>query len=192
MTNEDQVQTILALMQRQMDSLDSLREENTMLREAAIQQQTVNQLQGREVYTSNASQGKTKRPDGPIINANIDDWEWALFEDTWNRYKIMTGLSSEEEICMELRACCSTDVNRFLFEFVGPDVLNNATEKELMNHIRKIAVKSIHKEVHRMNFGKIVQSERETIMQYVARLKAKAALCDFNVMCTLMDPCEQL
>lgn len=179
MTNGDQMQQIIALMQRQMDNLDTLREENAMLRAAT---------QRTEATVRIAPQGKTKRPDRPVITANMDDREWALFEDTWSRYKIMTGLSSEEEIRMELRASCSVDVNKFLFEFVGPTVLNNATEEDLLNHIRKIAVKSTHKEVHRMNFGKMNQSEKETITLYVARLKAKAALCDFNVMCAATDP----
>lgn len=186
MGNDEQMQQILALMQRQMDNLESLREENSMLREAATQATAT--ATARDVTIRNTPQGKTKRPDRPVINANIDDREWALFEDTWNRYKVMTGLSSEEEIRMELRASCSVDVNKFLFEFVGPTVLNNATEEELLNHIRKIAVKSTHKEVHRMNFGKLSQSEKETITHYVARLKAKAALCDFNVVCTVTDP----
>ena len=145
MGNDAQIKQILALMQRQMDNLESLREENSMLREAATQATAT----ARDVTIRNTPQGKTKRPDRPVINANIDDREWALFEDTWNRYKVMTGLSSEEEIRMELRASCSVDVNKFLFEFVGPTVLNNATEEELLNHIRKIAVKSTHKEVHR-------------------------------------------
>ena len=179
MTNGEQMQQIIALMQRQMDTLDTLREENIMLRAAN---------QGPNTNARTIPQGKTKRPDRPVINANMDDREWALFEDTWSRYKIMTGLSSEEEIRMELRSSCSADVNKFLFEFVGPSVLNTASEEDLLNHIRKIAVKTTHKEVHRMNFSKMSQSEKETITHYVARLKAKAALCDFSVACTVTDP----
>ena len=89
---------------------------------------------------------------------------------------------------MELRSSCSADVNKFLFEFVGPSVLNAASEEDLLKHIRKISVKTTHKEVHRMNFGKMSQSDKETITLYVARLKAKAALCDFNVACTATEP----
>ena len=86
-----------------------------------------------------------KRPDRPVINAAIDDREWALFKDTWSRYKTMIGVSSAtpgdlDTIRLELRAACSTEVNRMLFEFVGPDALNICTEDQLLTRIKSIAV----------------------------------------------------
>ena len=63
---------------------------------------------------------KAKRPDRPIINAGIDNHEWALLLDTWARYKQMIGATDLATIRMELRAACSPDVNKMLFEFVWP------------------------------------------------------------------------
>ena len=92
----------------------------------------------------------------------------------------MTGLAGEDGIRMELRASCSSDVNKLLFEFVGATTLDTASEQELLGHIRSIAVKGTHKEVHRMNFGKLIQQEGESITQFVARLKSQATLCQFT------------
>ena len=58
MTNGEQMQQIIALMQRQMDTLDTLREENIMLRAAN---------QGPDTNARITPQGKTKRPDRPVI-----------------------------------------------------------------------------------------------------------------------------
>lgn len=63
------------------------------------------------------------------------------------------------EIRNELRASCpvscscyncSDNGSKFLYEFVGAETLNTATEDELLEHIMAIAVKSTHKEVHRI------------------------------------------
>ena len=54
-----------------------------------------------------------------------------------------------EVIRLELRASCSNEVNRLLFEYVGSVVLDNSTEEQLLQHIKTVAAKTAHKEVHR-------------------------------------------
>ena len=169
MATQEQFQAMIEMMQQQMARLDALQHENEALRRQNSQ---------------NQSDTKLKRPDRPIIEGNWSDSDWALFLDTWRRYKVMAGLSQEEEIRMELRAACSSDVNKLLFEFVGPTILDTATEDQLLSHIRKIAVKGLHKEVHRVNFGKVKQGDGESITHFVARLNAQAALCNFSVTCS--------
>jgi hypothetical protein len=85
---------------------------------------------------------------------------------------------------MELRSACSDDVNKLLFEYVGSAVLDTCTENQLLGHIKSVAVKSVHKEVHQVAFNKMVQNPGESVTNYVARLKAKAFLCGFEVTCT--------
>ena len=165
-TNE-QVAALLTLLQDQM----------TLMKE----QQQNNPGAGDNMAT------KAKRPDRPVINAGIDDREWALFLDTWSRYKQMIGATDVAVIRMELRAACSTDVNKMLFEFVGPEVLNECTEEELLAYIKSIAVKQVHHEVHQMNFHMMRQDEGEKITRFVARLKSQACLCRFSVKCSC-DP----
>ena len=144
--------------------------------------------QERSLTPSASPSTKAKRPDRPVINAGIDDREWTLFLDTWSRYKHMIGATDLVTIRMELRAACSPDVNKMLFEFVGPDVLNECSEEELLAYIKSIAVKQIHHEVHQMNFHMMSQDEGEPITRFVARLKSQAFLCQFNVQCACTEP----
>ena len=153
-----------------------------------MQQLQTLQAENTELRGTRRPAGKTKTPDRPTVNANIDEREWELFKDTWNRYKTMTGITDVSTIRMELRACCSPDVNKLLFEFVGAEALDTATEANLLTHIRRVAVKDTHKEVHRINFSKLTQSEGETITQFVARLKSQASLCQFKIVCNDHEP----
>ena len=66
------------------------------------------------------------KPTRPIINEEVDDLEWIIFQDSWNRYKTMTGLVDEATICLELREACSADVNRPLYDYVGAGMLNKS------------------------------------------------------------------
>ena len=167
MATAAQVSEMLDMMKHQMARLDELQKENDGLRQR----------------TTLPSELKPKRPDRPVIEGNLSDSEWALFLDTWGRYKVMTGLKEIADIRMELRAACSNEVNKLLFEFVGATPLDGASEDELLGHIKGIAVKGLHKEVHRVNFGKLKQGDNENITHFVARLKAQASLCSFNVEC---------
>ena len=124
------------------------------------------------------------------MNAGINDREWALFLDTWTRYKQMAGINNGDMIRLELRACCSDDVNKMLFEFVGAATLDQCSEEELLGHIKGVAVKSVHKEVHQRTFNMMSQDEGESIPSYVARLRSQAVLCEFKKNCSCNPPRE--
>lgn len=172
---------MLDLMQQQMTQLNNLQAENIRLRTVADEVAANNNVAAND---NEHNQYKAKKPDRPTINAGLDDREWALFNDTWARYKAMINVVEEASVRMELRAACSDDVNKLLFEFVGPTTLDACTEDELLGHIKSVAVKSVHKEVHQVAFNKMVQNPGESVTNYVARLKAKAFLCEFEVLCT--------
>ena len=122
-------------------------------------------------------------PTRPIIEADCTDNKWVIFKDAWTRYKQMTSLQNPNEIRNELRSSCSTAVNELLFNFVGPAQLNAATEAELLDHIKSVAVKTVHPEVYRQQFFRIKQSDGENITHFVSRLKSQAMLCDFVRKC---------
>lgn len=140
-------------------------------------------LMQQQLNNAPGDRRKTQRPDRPVINAGIDDREWSLFKDTWSRYKRMIGVNDVETIRMELRASCAPDVNRMLFEFIGPTTLDICSEDDLLGYIKSVAVKITHPEVHQMNFNTMRQEAGETITHYVARLKSQAFLCKFDVTC---------
>ena len=182
MATEEQVQTLIDLVTRQMTEMKNLSEENARLREINA---GANHLPTTNT-PPNETRYKSKKPDRPIIDCDLDDQEWVLFLDTWERYKTMIELSPTDVIAirMELRAACSSDVNKLLFEYVGATKLNSCTEEELLAYIKSVAVKVTHKEVHRVEFAKMTQNQGEKVTRYIARLKAKAFLCKFEIKCS--------
>lgn len=86
---------------------------------------------------------------------------------------------------------CSKEVNRLLFDLVGPKALKLATEEQLLQHIRLIVVRGLHKEVHRHRFHNMRQHEWEGLTQFLAKLQAQARFCNFTVQC-LNESCRQV
>lgn len=180
MSTTDQMQQMLELLQQQMKTMADLQAENARLREQSA----------NTTASTTGNAGKPKKPDRPTVNNNIDDREWALFIDAWSRYKQMCNLMQADvgTVRLELRACCSTEVNKLLFEYVGATVLDTVTEAQLLGHMKEVTVKTVHKEVHRMAFHALSQDQGESVTQFVARLKSKAFLCQFEINCSCCTP----
>ena len=181
MATEEQVQKLISLVETQMTALTSLSEENAQLRV---------EVATAAAATPQTSKSRSKRPDRPLINAGIDDREWELIREAWTRYKLMCEIDDGDvaKIRLELRASCSAEVNKFLFEYVGTPILNVATEEELLDHIKSVAVKTVHKEVHTLAFNAMKQEKGESITHFVGQLRSKAFLCGFEVECTSHTP----
>ena len=153
------------------------------------QQQLVMQQQMAQLMTQivpnntlpvTINNNRRSKPDRPIITADCTDNKWIIFTDAWKRYKDMTQLTDPNEIRNELRSSCDSTVNEMLFNFVGPDALNTATENELLAHIKFVAVKTIHPEVYRQQFFSMRQNEGEFVTRFISHLKSQAMLCDFS------------
>ena len=56
-------------------------------------------------------------------------------------------------------------------------------EEELLEHIKTVAVRSTHPDVHSWTFSGLTQAQGESVSRFVGRLKAAASLCEFNVQC---------
>ena len=189
MSTPEQVQQMLDMLNLQMKTVTDLQSENARLRERDAAMDTTGTGPAPS-GSAESSRYKSKRPERPMVSASIDDREWALFTDAWGRYKQMIRVPDTDiaNIRLELRACCSSDVNKFLFEYIGPTKLDACNESQLLAHIKSVAVKVVHKEVHRMAFNSLLQDQGEPVTQWVARLKAKAFLCEFEVPCTCCTP----
>ena len=194
MASEAQVQQMLDMMKEQMETIKTLQEDNTRLRtETTPPPNNPPQPATTPITTeSDTPRYKTKRPDRPVINAGIDDREWALVKDSWVRYKQMCNFSETDVdvIRLELRASCSEDLNKQLFEYVGSTVLDTCTEEQLLNHIKLVAVKTVHKEVHQQVFNSMVQDHGESATKFAGRLKAQAFLCQYEIPCKCCTPAE--
>ena len=83
----------------------------------------------RELLSRRTETPHVKTPERPSIGLDTTEAEWALFVDTWNRYKTMCSLTDPTVIRNELRTTCTADASRLLFELVGPEILNSASEE---------------------------------------------------------------
>ena len=148
--------------------------------------QQFNDLLGRlSVGTNNeggaTASSKNIKPVRPTVDIDTSEGEWALFEDEWARFKRMAKLTAADEIRDNLRQCCAAQLNKRLFDTKGSAMLNAASETQLCTWIKEIAVKGLHKEVHRTQFVRCRQKQGECLNAYHGRLKAASSLCDFRV-----------
>ena len=149
-----------------------------MLQTQQLMQQTMQQMlalqQSSVIATPGPSQpmacSLVKHPNRPAIDADSTDSDWAMFMDSWSCYKVMSKISDQTEVRKELRSTCSSVVNRLLFDFVEAATLNTCTEQQLLDHIKSVAVRGMHKEVHHQKFHNLHQAEGESITHYLVRL----------------------
>ena len=113
-----------------------------------------------------ANSSRSVKPTRPTIEIDTTEGEWAVIEDQWARFKRMTKLTDLTDIRDNLRQCCSTQLNKRLFDTKGADLLNAASEANLLTWIKEIAVKGVHKEVHRTQFVHCKQKQGKCLNSY--------------------------
>ena len=139
--------------------------------------------------TNDNSRPRVKCPERPEIDLGFSETQHAFFLDEWKIYKRRAALKPEH-ITDELRACCSKDLRKTLFDFVGSTTLSSLGEDELLEKIKATAVIGKNKAVHRKEFYELQQAPDEPVNRYVANLRAKAEGCNFTLKCTAVG-CEQ-
>ena len=185
MATAQQVGEMLAIMKMQMEQNASQMEQLTRLcTDKMAGQQSADVAQGSSESRITVPFASTlKKPDPPKIEAGSSEFEWSRFVNAWNRYKRRVNLLNEVDVVLELRECVSEEVDKLLFQQDTDVDLERTSEQQLLAHIKKAAVKTIHKEVHRMNFARLRQDDGEPVRQFVGRLREQAALCDFSKQC---------
>ena len=132
--------------------------------------------------TSNSKNLKLSKPNRPSVELNINDNQWIFFIEEWSRYKRRSNISDPQDLSDELLACCSLELRKTLFDFIG-STLSKLSEEDLLNSIKQCAVQGKSKNVHRYEFSQFAQEQNQSPQSYVASLKAKADLCCFSVKC---------
>ena len=125
---------------------------------------------------------KIKAAERPEIDIGCNENHWAFFLEEWKSYKRRTSLKPTQ-IVDELRACCTKELRKTLFDFVGGTTLENITETDLLEKMKASAVIGKSVSVHRKEFYSISQSPGENINLFVAKLKSKAEHCNFTISC---------
>ena len=93
----------------------------------------------------------------------------------------MARLTSIDDIRDNLRQCCALQLDKRLFDTTGSGSLNTASEEDLLQWIKEIALKGVHKEVHRTQFVHTKQKQGESYNSYYSKLKSASSFCDFRV-----------
>ena len=182
------VDTMMRMMMECILSMKNMQHDNQLLNKQILELSKERMSASaivNESLSEKAKYGARIKPTRPKIDVGMDEIDWKILLDDWARYKRRSEISDEEQVCLELRDSCSSDVNKLLYQFIGGSELNasDLTEIKLLEYICNVAVKVEHKEVHRLNFSRLKQTDGELASTYVGRLKVKASLCDFSVRC---------
>ena len=148
-----------------------------------IMQAALAAVQGQSQAVTTESRPRLKPPERPEVDLGFSETQWAFFEDEFKLYKRRAALQPNQVI-HELRACCSKELRKTLFDFVGSSVIDAFTEDQLLAKIREMAVIGKNKAVHRKEFYEIVQAPDELLNRFVSKLRAKAERCNFTMKCT--------
>ena len=127
-----------------------------------------------------------KKPDRPEIDLETSEAEWAFFCSGWDIYKTRSGIKNKE-ITLELRAACTTELRRALYNFIGQAKLSTFDEITLKAFICQMAVKGKNTAVYRHEFYSMAQSAEESIRSFVGKLREKASHCHFVITCLDAD-----
>ena len=84
-------------------------------------------LQARQATNS---QPHAKHAERPEVDVGCSESQWLFFLDEWKSYKRRTSLDASK-IVDELRASCTKELRRILFEFVGGSTLETISENGL-------------------------------------------------------------
>ena len=117
----------------------------------------------------------------PSFELEMTQAEWAFKHSQWQAYIGQSPVSESVKV-QQLRAACSDDLLRRVYD--TGDLANMNTEALLLGHIKKIAVRVVHKTRHLQNLWAMVQSPEESVRAFVSRLVGTAELCDLFVSCS--------
>ena len=113
-----------------------------------------------------------KKMDRPKISEEATEVKWKTFLNDWKRYKSSQNVRKTEDIRNELLNCCSEEVRESLDNARGVDT-DQLQEKDLLARIKKAALKSVNKSVHRKTFHNMKQEEGGNFDHWVTRLTKK-------------------
>ena len=120
--------------------------------------------------------------DPPKIGVGATPEEWEAFGRQWAMYKTGAVIAASQAPTA-LFYCCSEELRLDIMRDIRLDVAT-MPEPELLNEIKRLAVKDESILVHRMRLGKMVQTPGMGIRTFLANLRGQAALCKFTVQCS--------
>ena len=113
----------------------------------------------------------------PPVKSEMTHPEFRKFRVDWTVFKRRTRLPVEQ-VAVELYSACENSVQNAIVNTC--DNFFSLEEEAIISLIEQIVTKRSNPTVHRLNFSKLVQSESESISDYLVRLKSTARDCEFT------------
>ena len=147
------------------------------------------ELFGGQVPDSQVARARPESLPRPSISEGATEADFARFEDKWARYRRSAlARATPQHIQDQLWACCSDELEVSVY---NSGASTSTEEKELMDTIRKLAVRRQNSLVNTTQFLDMAQDSEETAGSFTARLKGQASTCSFSLPCP-SSTCSQL
>ena len=142
-----------------------------------------------QVSDSQVARARPESLPRPSISEGATEADFARFEDKWARYRRSAlARATPQHIQDQLWACCSDELEVSVY---NSGASTSTEEKELMDTIRKLAVRRQNSLVNTTQFLDMAQDNEETAGSFTARLKGQASTCSFSLPCP-SSTCSQL
>ena len=121
-----------------------------------------------------------EKPRRPLIESETTLERWNYFLSRWNRYKGLANIT--ENVQSHLLECVDDDLSLSLHRNYG-DTINNLTEDQLLDEVKRLAVRGESTIISRVTLRRMFQDSQEDIRHFATRIKGQATLCEYNVKC---------
>ena len=121
----------------------------------------------------------------PTISSAGTSEEWSYFMTRWTDYAEATKVQGKDKV-IQLLECCEEQLRKDLTRTAGGS-LTNKTAEEVLEAIKKLAVREENAMVARVQLHNMRQDRDETIRSFCARLRSQAGVCKFLVKCPDCD-----
>ena len=125
--------------------------------------------------SAHAKVEKVKRP--TVSSAGTSE-EWSYFKTRWSDYVEATHIQGKEKV-IQLLECCDEQLRKDLTRNSGGSLTNKSPE-EVLEAIKKLAVREENAMVARVQLHNMKQDRDETVRSFCARLRG---VCKFLVDC---------
>ena len=124
---------------------------------------------------------KVEKVSRPSISSGISAADWSYFETRWKEYAEATNIKGKTLI-LQLLECCDEQLRRDLTrDTIG--ALTSKSEEELIDGMKKFAVREENPMVARVELHSMVQGHDEAVRVFGARVRGQANVCKYTLKC---------
>ena len=124
------------------------------------------------------------RLEKPKLCGGATSEDWSHFERDWATYKDICRVTDESQAKKVLFECCEQGLKHLMYGQYTSAQQEAATERELLDAMKRLAVVYESALTHRLRMSDAVQSPGQNIHGYLAVLRSLARPCNLTVTCT--------